>query len=206
MATFADIPNRYPAVTINDEALIKELDGFARFFKSDNLQAMKKPLTDWRDYMLVRTDLLFATGSRDNVKWPRLKASTKEGRKKKALGHVRPLEVTGELRHSIKGNLVFQVNSIDVLLGTNDPKAQIHHGGAHVPAKTIKPKKAKVLHFTVGGKDVFATKVDIPAFDIPARPIVFISEKDHATAVRYVREQQFKLMRTAFPKAKVQAA
>jgi hypothetical protein len=45
-----------------------------------------------------------------------------------------------------------------------------HELGSTVPAATIRPTKAKVLAFTVGGEKRFARVVHRPAFTLPRRP------------------------------------
>lgn len=159
-------------------------------------QANRKPLTLWGEYMLVRTDALFATGSRDGVVWPRLKPSTKASRRLNGISGSNPLDATGDMRKSIRffvspalgGGLQTRVYS-------NHGRIGIHHKGATIPAHEVKAKNAKALRFAIGGKVIFARKASIPEVTIPARPVLFISERDRQTAVRYVREHRLKLLR-----------
>jgi len=72
------------------------------------------------------------------------------------------LFVTGKLARSINHT----VSGDAAIWGTGvQPYARIHQFGG-----VIRPVKARCLHFTIGGKDVFAKKVTIPA-----RPYVGVS-------------------------------
>jgi len=75
-----------------------------------------------------------------------------------------PLVDSGLMRDS----MTYDVNGSTVRVGTNRIQAKTHQFGA-----TIKPKKAKVLAFTVKGKAVFAKQVTIPA-----RPFLGINKDD----------------------------
>jgi phage virion morphogenesis protein len=61
-----------------------------------------------------------------------------------------------------------RVEAQSVAAGTNAIYARIHQFGG-----TIKPKRAKVLAFTIGGKAVFAKQVTIPA-----RPVLGLGAED----------------------------
>ena len=193
-----------PTIQFSAHEIQKGLSGIARFIQFDNPNELRKPLLDWNEYMEVRTDVLFATGERDGVRWQRLKPSTKASRRLMGVGHSRPLEVTGGLRRSIRTKVVQGLRGLTAVLESKSPLARIHHGGASVGAHEVRPTKAKVLRFSVGGSIVFAAKVNIPAFEIPARPILFISERDELTAIRYVRTYTLKAMKKMVgPSAKV---
>ena len=180
----------------------KHITGLARFMAPlADPAAMTKPLQDWGEYMLVRTDVLFATGSRDGVRWARLADSTKAGRKARGIGHARPLDATGDLRRSIRTATVSSFDGLTQRVYTQHARAKIHHRGATIPAHRVEAR-GKALRFVVGGQVVYAKHADIPEFKIPSRTIIFISDRDHATSIRYVREYRLKLMRQAVKNAK----
>lgn len=79
-------------------------------------------------------------------------------------GETPILVKSGRLRDSI----THAVTGDSVTVGTNLLYAATHQFGA-----TIKPKNAKALAFTVGGKFVMAKTVQIPA-----RPFLGISDQD----------------------------
>lgn len=58
------------------------------------------------------------------------------------------------------------------IAGTNVSYGKTWEYGAHVPAYTVFPVKAKALHFFVKGKEIFAMRANIPAHDIKARPFL----------------------------------
>lgn len=81
---------------------------------------------------------------------------------------------TGRLRSSVtktpsKGALhngiIFQV-----LVGSNVWYGKMWEEGFKIPAYTIYPRVAKALRFTIGGRTIFAKKVNIPARTVAARP------------------------------------
>lgn len=84
--------------------------------------------------------------------------------------HVR----TGELRRSINSDVQSSGNFVEgiVYSSVNSPAnkyaaIQEYGGTVHIPE--ITPVKASVLHFLVGGKDVFAMRVRAHDVTIPAR-------------------------------------
>ena len=183
------------------------LNGLVRFLgNTADPNINRKPLDEWGEYMKVRTDLLFATGSRDGVNWKKLKPSTRESRRMRGIRHARILDVTGGIRRSIRAITVQSLDGLVSRVYSNHPRTKIHHRGAKIPARTLVPKNAQALRFSIGGQVVFARRADIPASEIPARPILFISDRDRSTAVRYIREHRLRLAREAVKKAKQRAA
>jgi phage virion morphogenesis protein len=65
-----------------------------------------------------------------------------------------PLRDTGRLRNSIH----YAATPQEVTVGTNVSYAAVHQFGA-----VIKPKTAKALVFTAGGRTIFARSVTVPA-------------------------------------------
>ena len=86
---------------------------------------------------------------------------------------------TGRLRSSIthgaEGPLSRQEStptSEIYYVGTNIKYGRAWELGFTVPAMTIRPVKAKALHFMIGGKDVFAMSANIPGRTVAARPFL----------------------------------
>lgn len=100
----------------------------------------------------------------------RFKTSTgPDGKKWKASYRVEQkggntLRDTSRLRNS----LTVRARPDKVEVGTNDKRARIHQYGG-----IIRAKKAKALHFSIGGK--FAKKKQVT---MPARPYLGINEED----------------------------
>lgn len=65
------------------------------------------------------------------------------------------------------------------IFGTRVPYAAIHEHGGTIPAMTIYPKRASVLHFfTSSGEEVFARYANVPARTIPPRPYLSPAARD----------------------------
>ena len=54
----------------------------------------------------------------------------------------------------------------------------IHEFGGRTPAHVIEAKKAAALHFVMGGKDVFAKRVNHPGSQMPERSFMRSSLRD----------------------------
>lgn len=65
---------------------------------------------------------------------------------------VRTNRLRGSITSEVRGE-----KTLELVVGTNVIYARIHEFGG-----VIVPKKAKFLHFIVGGREVFAKKVTIP--------------------------------------------
>jgi phage gpG-like protein len=80
-------------------------------------------------------------------------------------------ERTGALARSIVATVDNSGADISVRVGpSGDIKcAAIHEFGGTIPPHEIVPNKAKALAFAVGGKQVFAKRVNLPAVTMPER-------------------------------------
>lgn len=63
------------------------------------------------------------------------------------------------------------------------PYAAIHEFGGKIPPHVIEPRKAKVLAFMVGGKQVFARRVQHPGATMPERSYLRSSLRDMRTEI-----------------------
>lgn len=62
--------------------------------------------------------------------------------------------------------------------------AAIHEFGGTIPPHQIVPDKARALAFLIGGKQVFAARVQIPAVTMPERSYMRASLKEMADQIR----------------------
>lgn len=177
----------------------KELSGLLKTSTVDDRPAM----ASFGEYMLVRTGQLFESGQRDGVKWAPLTPKTIESRQNAGYKGTQPLNRTGALKGSIKFRVVKQIGLYVTRVYTRQFPAGIQHRGASIPAHEIRPKRAKALRFVSGGKVIFAKKVTIPAFKIPARPILFFSERDRRTAIDHIRKGRIQAIKRTMPRARV---
>jgi phage gpG-like protein len=78
---------------------------------------------------------------------------------------------SGALASSIIATVDESAADVSVRIGTSgDVKyAAIQEFGGTIPPHAIVPDKAKALAFVVGGKHVFAARVNLPAVTIPER-------------------------------------
>jgi phage gpG-like protein len=78
---------------------------------------------------------------------------------------------SGALASSIVATVDESSADVSVRIGTSgDVKyAAIQEFGGTIPPHEIVPDKAKALAFAVGGKQVFATRVNLPAVTLPER-------------------------------------
>ena len=78
---------------------------------------------------------------------------------------------TGALARSIVATFEDAAGNVSVSIATSgDVKyAAIHEFGGTIPPHEIVPDKAKALAFAVGGKRVFAARVNLPAVTMPER-------------------------------------
>jgi len=76
---------------------------------------------------------------------------------------------SGRLQGSIKQQVTRTSDLIKAKVYTNVEYARIHEYGGHTPPHVIEPKKAKALAFTVGGKQIFAKRVNHPGSKMPER-------------------------------------
>jgi phage gpG-like protein len=93
---------------------------------------------------------------------------------------------TGALARSIIASIEESSAAISVRIATSgDIKyAAIHEFGGIIPPHQIVPDKAKALAFAVGGKQVFAARVNLPAVTMPERSYLRSSLAEMANAIR----------------------
>ncbi len=78
---------------------------------------------------------------------------------------------SGALARSIVATIEATMAGVSVSVAANgDVKyAAIHEFGGVIPPHQIVPDKARALAFAVGGKEVFAARVNLPAIAMPER-------------------------------------
>jgi phage gpG-like protein len=78
---------------------------------------------------------------------------------------------TGALARSIVATIDDGETGVSVRVATADDikYAAIHEFGGIIPPHQIVPDKAKALAFVIGGKQVFAARVNLPAIAMPER-------------------------------------
>jgi len=76
---------------------------------------------------------------------------------------------SGRLQASIKQQVTQVADLIKAKVYTNVEYAAIHEYGGKTPPHVIEPKKAQALAFTVGGKQIFAKRVNHPGSKMPER-------------------------------------
>lgn len=160
------------------QALIKRAGS-----KAKNL---KKPLKQACVLMIGSIDKNFRAEGRPK-KWAKLAPMTIAMRRKKGKG-AKILQDKGGL----KGSFAYKVTSNQqAYVGTKAKFAGLHqHGGTiRIPARDIYPVKASVLHFVIGGRDVFAKYVHQKArsVTIPARPFLLFQDEDRRNIVSIFR-------------------
>lgn len=122
-------------------------------------------------------------------KWSPLSQWTLDRRRKEGKG-AKILQDTGRLKQSMSYKLE---GDNEVAIGTNVEYARIHNEGGtvRIPAMTIRPKNASVLHWVdKGGNDVFAKSVKMPArtVKIPKRTFLMFQEEDKENIVKIFSE------------------
>lgn len=93
---------------------------------------------------------------------------------------------TGALARSIMTTIEESAANISVTIATSgDVKyAAIHEFGGTIPPHQIVPDKAKALAFAIGGKQVFAARINLPAVTMPERSYMRSSLAEMAGAIR----------------------
>ena len=93
---------------------------------------------------------------------------------------------SGALARSIVTTTDDSSTTISVTVASNgDVKyAAIHEFGGVIPPHEIVPDKARALAFVVGGKQVFATRVNLPAITMPERSYLRSSLAEMADEIR----------------------
>jgi phage gpG-like protein len=92
---------------------------------------------------------------------------------------------SGALAASIVASIAEEPQGVAVRIASTDVKyAAIHEFGGAIPPHQIVPDKAKALAFVIGGKQIFAARVQIPAVTMPARSYMRASLGEMAEAIR----------------------
>jgi phage gpG-like protein len=93
---------------------------------------------------------------------------------------------TGALAGSIIATIEDSSANVSVSIATSgDVKyAAIHEFGGTIPPHEIVPDKAKALAFAIGGKQVFAARVNLPAVTMPERSYMRSSLAEMADEIR----------------------
>jgi phage gpG-like protein len=93
---------------------------------------------------------------------------------------------TGALAGSIIATIEDSSANVSVSIATSgDVKyAAIHEFGGTIPPHEIVPDKAKALAFAIGGKQVFAARVNLPAVTMPERSYMWSSLAEMADEIR----------------------
>jgi phage gpG-like protein len=96
-------------------------------------------------------------------------------------GHIKNDKLSGQVLHVRSGDLRRSVHAVlpvtQTATGVTGKVAQsgdvkygaIHEFGGKTPAHVIEAKNAKALHFMMGGKEVFAKRVNHPGSVMPER-------------------------------------
>lgn len=158
------------------------------------------PMKRFGVYYLAVIDKTFLSQGRPAGSWPKLSRYTLEMRdhrtKRRNVTSIAALIDRGNLRRSFS----MQAQPKGLRVGTSDKRAAKHQKGGSIrrPAVTIRPKKKKVLHFFVGGKEVFTQQVTLPArmFTVPQRKMITWTPADDKRLEeiheRFFREQAAK--------------
>ncbi|MHA1661872.1 MAG: phage virion morphogenesis protein [Candidatus Thorarchaeota archaeon] len=118
--------------------------------------------------------------------------------KKLVLGNIASAVVAQTVKNKLSGQVLkrrhgklaqsigYEIKGNNAYVGSNLKYARIHELGG-----TILPKKGKVLHFTINGKDVFTKKVVMPArpYLSPSLDDVFQSGKARAIAMMILKRE-----------------
>ena len=110
---------------------------------------------------------------------------------KSKLGGIVLNVVTGALRRSISHKVSAEATRVGatVFSGGDVKYAGIHEFGGTIHVPEIVPVKAKALHFVIGAKDVFATRVRAHDVVMPERSFLRSSLEDmHEDIIEGLRE------------------
>lgn len=98
---------------------------------------------------------------------------------------------TGRLAGSIQKQVIVKKDEVIGRVGSNLKYARIHELGGVIPAHTIYPVKASVLHFYMGGTEVFCRSADIPEIKMRARHYIGSSMKEYRNELQKILGQTF---------------
>jgi phage gpG-like protein len=99
-------------------------------------------------------------------------------------------DVLNEKSGALLGSIVASVEeipngvSVRVAASAEVKYAAIHEYGGTIPPHQIVPNKAKALAFAIGGKQVFAARVNLPAVTMPERSYMRSSLAEMADEIR----------------------
>jgi phage gpG-like protein len=93
---------------------------------------------------------------------------------------------TGALARAITATINVGSADVSVTIGAaGDIKyAAIHEFGGTIPPHQIVPDKARALAFLIGGKQAFATRVNLPAINMPERSYLRSSLAEMANEIK----------------------
>jgi phage gpG-like protein len=91
---------------------------------------------------------------------------------------------TGTLRRSIGHDVFDDGAGIVGAVSTPIKYAPPHEFGATIPARIVEAKRAGALRFQIGGKFVFAKRVNIPSFKLPERSFMRSALADMDAEIR----------------------
>jgi phage gpG-like protein len=178
---------------------------------------VKIPLKRWAVYMTAETIKTFDHAGRGSVKWKPLSrvALIMRAFRKRGSGRTNPkqaesgstratiLQDSGQLKGNTRDRLMASSKNPGISIYNRTPYAEKHQqnkGPAFIkiPARTIRPVRAKALAFYVGssrsggGQLVFAKKVEQPARQhrIPRRPFLFVEPRDETRAVDILEQYE----------------
>ncbi len=97
---------------------------------------------------------------------------------------------TGRLRRSIHYEMNKATNRVEATVGTNVIYGKVHELGLTIPAHVVEPRRTKALRFQVGGKIVFAKRVNIPAVKMPQRSFLEASLRQMTPEIRATLAQE----------------
>lgn len=153
----------------------------------DKAKNLRIPLKRCGILMLGSIDKNFRAEGRP-TKWPPLSEMTLARRRKEGRG-AKILQDTGMGKGSIVYNVV---SDQEVQIGTPLEYMKIHQtgGSINLPARTIYPVNARVLHWVSDGKDVFAMHAHQKArtVKIPKRQFLLFQEEDKTNIVKIFTE------------------
>lgn len=161
---------------------------------------VRPPLEKWGKYYIDQMPPMFRNSGRGRVRWPGLAASTRANYRAKGIQGAQPLFRTGAMMRSIKTAGSVGFGRWEQRVWSDNPFLPIHQAGATIGAREIRPKNKKALRFRVGGKWVFARKVNFPGAVIPARPSMFITDQDEQMAIKLLGAEINKLLAKGFKK------
>jgi phage gpG-like protein len=93
---------------------------------------------------------------------------------------------SGALASSITATVIDDTAdlSVGISAGGDIEYAAVHEFGGTIPPHQIVPDKARALAFLIGGKHVFAERVDLPAVTMPERSYLRASLAETTAEIR----------------------